>query len=292
MDQALNTGIPFVKMHGCGNDFVIIDRRRHAVEITPEMAQEIGDRQRGVGFDQLITIDEDPTGQLAADIIFWNADGSISGACGNGTRCVASLLLEESGKDALTLRTERGLLVCRRVEGGLYSVDMLEPRLEWEQIPLAERMDTHIVDIKLGPIDNPTLHSPGAVNMGNPHCVFFVERLKDHKVETIGPFVENHFLFPERANIGFAEVRSRDAIRLKVWERGVGMTLACGSGACAAVVAGVRKNLLDRAVTVTVDGGELSIEWREGDDHVIMTGPVHKSFDGVLPAELFVGASA
>ncbi len=281
----MSDSVPFLKMHGAGNDFVIIDRRERFVPITPEAVRVISDRHCGVGFDQLITIDTDP--DVAARITFWNSDGSESGACGNGTRCVAALLMHWLGKEALTLKTERGLLVCRRINDFTVSVDMLAPRFAWQDIPLKERMDTRGVDIKLGPADAPTLSPPGCVNMGNPHCVFFVEDINRVKVEIDGPFVERHFMFPEFANVGFAQVHDRDHIRLRVWERGAGLTLACGSGACAAVVAGIRKNLLDRVVHVDVDGGTLQVEWVEETDHVILTGPVHLSFEGELPAELF-----
>ncbi|MCP1336640.1 diaminopimelate epimerase [Futiania mangrovi] len=284
------TGLGFVKAHGLGNDFVVIDRRETPCPVTPALARAIADRHRGVGFDQLITVDRHP--QVAATVTFWNSDGSESGACGNGTRCVAGLLMTELETDAVTLKTERGLLVCRDAGEGQITVDMLEPRLEWDQIPLAERMDTRGIDLKLGPIDAPTLHSPGCVNMGNPHAVFFVDDVAAHDIARAGPFLENHFLFPERANIGFAQVRDPGRIRLRVWERGAGLTLACGSGACAAVVAGVRKQLLDRTVEVEVDGGTLTVTWRESDGHVLMTGPWSRVFDAEFDADWLAAVRA
>jgi diaminopimelate epimerase len=190
--------------------------------------------------------------------------------------------MEETGTNAMTLQTNAGLLHCSRAGDHLVAVDMGPPKLDWTQIPLEEPMHTHHIDVKVGPIDNPVLSNPGAVNMGNPHCVFFVDDLETVKPEAVGPMIEFHPLFPEQANIGFARVDAPDRIRLRVWERGVGMTLACGTGACAAVVAAVRQNRSGRKVTVEVDGGELLIEWRAGNDHVIMTGPVEIEMEGTL----------
>lgn len=270
-------------MHGLGNDFVVIDARRAGDPVTPALAQALADRHRGVGFDQLAVIR--PGGvKSAAEVVFWNPDGSTAGACGNATRCVADLLMRESGTSALTLRTERGLLDCARRAEGWIAVNMGAPKLDWKEIPLAEASDTTRIDVKLGPIDDPVLWGPTAVNMGNPHAVFFVEDLAATAVEKLGPMLEHHPMFPERANIGFAEVLSPTEIRLKVWERGAGLTLACGSGACAALVAGVRRRLTETKARVLVDGGALEIEWREDDGAVIMAGPTSDVFEGVLTA--------
>jgi len=204
----------------------------------------------------------------------WNQKGGEVDACGNATRCIAWLLLRETGQKEVIVETKAGLLKCRPAGEMQIAVDMGKPRLEWDQVPLAEAMHTHHIDVKIGPIDNPVLSNPGAVSMGNPHCVFFVEDFERARPDKVGPMIEFHPLFPEQANVGFARVDGSDKIRLKVWERGVGMTLACGTGACAAVVAAVRQKRTDRKVEVEVDGGTLMIEWREEDDHVIMTGPV------------------
>jgi diaminopimelate epimerase len=282
--------VAFLKMNGLGNDFVVVDSRAHNLKISSAVAQRIGDRHRGVGFDQLLVIG--PGGDAAdATMAIWNPDGSKAEACGNGTRCVADLLLKEMGKNSLTLLTAGGLLVCTRTSDGRVSVDMGQPKLEWQDIPLAERMDTRTLDIKVGPIDAPVLFGPSAVNMGNPHCIFFVENADAHDLQKLGPMLEYHPLFPERANISFAQVKSKSEVRLRVWERGVGVTQACGSAACATAVAAARKRLTDRKVRVVLDGGPLDIEWRE-DNHVLMTGPTELNYAGELPERYFADGTA
>jgi len=283
---ALGDDIPFLKMHGLGNDFVIVDLRGGGSTPSQALIRAIGDRRRGVGFDQFITIEDDPSAQVAAYMGIWNPDGSKAEACGNATRCVASLLLDELGADELRLRTEFDLLSCARAPGDLIRINMGKPKLEWEDIPLADASDTRRIDVKLGPIDNPALWGPGAVNLGNPHAVFFVEDIENFPVEKVGPMVENHPMFPERTNVEFCEILDRNRIRMRVWERGAGITQACGSGACASVVAGVRRELIDRRCVVVLDGGPLAIEWNEGGS-VLMTGPVAKSFEGVIRTEFF-----
>ncbi len=281
--------VPFLKMNGLGNDFVVIDARKHGLTMGPDAARRIGDRHRGVGFDQLLVIGEGKHG-ADAEMRIWNADGDEVESCGNGTRRVASLILAETGKSRMSLWTKGGLLDCTRESDGRVTVDMGAPKLEWKEIPLAERMDTRILDIKMGPIDAPVLFGPSAVNMGNPHCVFFVENAEAHDLKKIGPMLEYHPLFPERANITIAQVRSKSEIRAHVWERGVGQTLACGTAACATAVAAARKRLTGRQVRVVLDGGPLDIEWRESDGHVLMTGPTELSFTGTLPAHYFKAA--
>ncbi len=290
MDNALKP-LPFIKMHGLGNDFVILDLRGGLPAPSPELARAIADRRRGIGFDQLITIEEEKHPQLAAYMGIFNPDGSRSGACGNATRCVAHLLMEETGADGLTIRTDFGPLACWRSDGGLVRVNMGAPKLDWQDIPLADASDTVHIDVKLGPIDNPTLWGPGAVNMGNPHAVFFVDDAEAVPVDKLGPMIENHPMFPERANVEFCHVIDRNRIRMRVWERGAGVTQACGSGACAAVVAGVRRDLIDRTCTVDLDGGPLVIEWCE-DDNVFMTGPIATSFQGVIGEDIFAKAAS
>jgi diaminopimelate epimerase len=272
-------GTHFWKMNGLGNDFVIVDLRHGRSQMTAEAARLIADRKQGIGCDQVITI-EDRDGPFMG---VFNADGSEVGACGNAARCVGSLLMDESGDAGVAFETLSGLISAERAGAGRVSVDMGAPKFHWRQIPLAEEVqDTRFVDIKLGPIDNPVLWGPAAVNMGNPHCIFFVKDVALHALERFGPLIENHPLFPERANVSIAEVRGRQYIRLRVWERGAGVTKACGTAACAAVVAANRRRLTDRKATVELDGGLLAIEWRD-DDHVIMTGPYEFEFEGVLP---------
>jgi diaminopimelate epimerase len=267
-------------MNGLGNDFVIVDLRGAKARMSEDAARAIADRRAGIGCDQVITI-EDRDGPFMG---VWNADGSEVGACGNAARCVGAILMDESGDDGVAFETMSGEIVAERVGSGRVSVDMGLPKFHWKQIPLAEEtQDTRFVDVKLGPIDNPVLWGPSAVNMGNPHCIFFVENAEAQALAKFGPMIENHPMFPERTNVSVAEVRGRHLIRLRVWERGVGITKACGTAACAAVVAAVRRRLVDRKATVELDGGILAIEWRE-DDHVIMTGPYELEFEGALPA--------
>jgi diaminopimelate epimerase len=270
-------GLRFLKMHGLGNDFVIIDVRGAGDPVTAALARTLGDRHRGVGFDQLAVIADSDTADAA--VTFWNADGSSAGACGNATRCVAHLLLAESGAGTLAMHTANGRLTAERLGDGRIRVDMGPAQTGWRDIPLAEEADTTAL---------PLPGNPGAVSMGNPHCVFFVEDAEAVALAEVGPQWEHHPMFPERANVEFVQVISRAEVRLRVWERGAGITLACGSGACAAVVAGVRKALLERRVTVHLDGGALEIEWREN-GHVCMTGPVSHVFEGRLSAEFLVG---
>lgn len=281
--------IGFAKMNGLGNDFVVVDARARKVAFSAEAARRIGDRHRGVGCDQILSI-EAANGAGDAVMRIWNPDGSMAEACGNGARCVAQLLIAETKKPAVTLSTAGGLIHCRREADGRITIDMGEPKLDWQEIPLAERMDTRTLDIKVGPIDAPVLFGPSAVSMGNPHCIFFVENADAHDLAKIGPMLEYHPLFPERANISLAQLRSKSEMRLKVWERGAGLTLACGSAACAATVAAARRRLTDRRVKVWLDGGALDIEWRD-DNHVMMTGPTELNFTGELDERYFAGAS-
>jgi diaminopimelate epimerase len=227
----------------------------------------------------------------------YNTDGSESGACGNGTRCVAWAMLADPimsrpAGDTLLFQTKAGLLPTRRVSDEVFTVDMGPPRLRWDQIPLRDPFqDTRSIELQIGPIDAPILHTPSVVNMGNPHAIFWVDDVEAYELAKIGPLLENHPIFPERANISLARVTGPDHIVLRVWERGAGLTRACGSAACAAVVASVRKRLTGRVVTVTLPGGDLTIEWRQSDDHVLMTGPVELEGDGTLAPALFAGAA-
>ncbi|HEX8570332.1 MAG TPA: diaminopimelate epimerase [Caulobacteraceae bacterium] len=272
---------PFLKMNGLGNDFVVVEAR--AAPFAPDAVQvrAIADRASGVGCDQLIAVER--SDRADAFMRIWNADGGEVEACGNASRCVAWLLMEASGRDAVTLETSGGLLEARRAGPERITVDMGAPRLDWRDIPLAEEMDTRGIELQVGPIDDPVLHTPGCVSMGNPHVVFFVADVAAAPVRQVGPMIENHLLFPEGVNVGFAEVRRRDHIALRVWERGAGETQACGTGACAAVVTAHRRGLVDRRVDVELPGGVLGIDWRESDGHVLMTGPVALEFEGTLP---------
>jgi len=271
--------VPFRKMHGLGNDFVVLDARARDLAVTPEAARGIGDRYRGVGFDQLIVMEKPPAGAPGDVDVFMrilNPDGSEAGACGNATRCIASLVADEAGKDRVVIRTIAGELPVERLPGGLWRADMGPARLGWQDVPLAQAMDTLHLPLALGPVGD-----PAACSMGNPHATFFVDDLAAIPVAEIGPKLERDPIFPDRANIGFAQVLAPDRIRLVMWERGAGMTLACGSGACATIVNASRRGLTGRRATVELPGGALEMEWRD-DGHVLMTGPVATAFTGEL----------
>ena len=272
---------PFLKMNGLGNDFVVVEARSAPSAPSEEEVRAIADRQAGIGCDQLIAIE--PSERADALMRIWNADGGEVEQCGNAARCVGWLILEASGRDAAKLETTGGTLEVSRAGDRQVTVDMGKPGLDWRDIPLAEPMDTRGIELQVGPIDNPHLHTPGCVSMGNPHVVFFTADAETAPVREVGSMIEHHRLFPERVNVGFAQIKDRGRIRLRVWERGAGITRACGTGACAAVVAANRRGLVDRKVTVEMDGGDLTIEWRRSDDHVLMTGPVAVDFTGTLP---------
>lgn len=257
------------KMNGAGNAFAVFDAREQTFTPSEAQLREIAETMAA---DQIMSIEKD----LRADAFLriWNADGGEVKACGNGTRAVAHLLLEESGKDEVRIQTEADLLKGARAENGLVSVDMGSPLMGWEDIPLSEKMDVRGVDVKIGPMDDPYLHSPAVVSMGNPHAVFFVEDVDAYDIANIGPLVEWHPTFPEGTNVGFAQVIDRQTIRLRVWERGAGLTKACGTGACAALVCAARAGKTERQARLILDGGDLFIDWDETTDHVIMTGPV------------------
>ena len=262
--------IPFVKMHGCGNDFVILDDRSRALGMTPARAAALADRHTGIGCDQLIVIE--PAKNADAFMRIYNPDGSEAAACGNATRCVADILMGKTGSTSVTIRTISGDLPSTRRADGLIQVDMGPARLDWTDIPLSRPMDTLWLDLA---------GEPAAVSMGNPHVTFFVADLDAEPVSRLGPKLEHDPAFPQRANIGFAQIIDLETIRLKVWERGAGLTLACGSGACATLVNAHRRGLTHRRAMVIVDGGTLEIEWRD-DGHVMMTGPVAIAFTGEI----------
>ncbi len=260
-------GLLFAKMHGLGNDFVVIDERGVAPRVDASLARAMADRHRGVGFDQLAVLSDRPGSDV--HLTFWNADGTLSAACGNATRCIARHLMDTLGRDALTITTDRGTLYARDVGNGLTAVNMGQPQLDWAAIPLAYAMDT---------LDLPMDGGPTATGMGNPHCTFFVDDAENVDL-TLGATYEYHPLFPQRTNVQWASLIAPDHLRMRVWERGVGITLASGSSSCAVAVAAHRRGLTGRAVTITLDGGDIAVDWR--DDGVWMTGPTAHVFDGV-----------
>jgi diaminopimelate epimerase len=259
--------LPFMKMHGLGNDFVVVDERGITPRVTAAIVTAIADRHRGVGFDQLAVLSD--TDQADVHLTFYNQDGSLSAACGNATRCIARHLMTETGRDALTITTDRGTLFAQDAGNGLTSVNMGQPQLRWDEIPLAREMET---------LELPIEGAPTATGMGNPHCTFFVDDAEAVDLAARGAEIEHHPLYPQRTNVQFASLIGPDHLRMRVWERGVGVTLASGSSSCATAVAAHRRGLTGRDVTIDLDGGTLQISWR--DDGVWMTGPTAHVFDG------------
>ena len=269
MTQPASLGLPFMKMHGAGNDFVVIDSRGRGAVVTPALAHALGDRNRGVGFDQLAEIRDSDVADFALD--FWNSDGSRAGACGNATRCVSDYMMGQLGRESVHLVTQRGDLHALRLADGRVSVNMGQPQRDWAELPLSHAVDTDHLPLPGDPV---------AVGMGNPHCVFFVPDAEAVDLPIEGRRIETDPLFPERTNVEFASLTGPDRLRMRVWERGAGITLACGSGACATAVAAHLRGLTGKRVTLDLDGGVLEIDWR--DDGVWMAGPVARVFDGVL----------
>ncbi|MBW4707087.1 diaminopimelate epimerase [Roseobacter sp. YSTF-M11] len=263
-----HNGLPFMKMHGLGNDFVVLDARVQGIDITPALARALGDRHRGVGFDQLAVMTSKDHG---LHLTFYNTDGSLSAACGNATRCVARHVMQETGQETLTLTTDRGVLTACDAGDGLTAVNMGHPQLGWSDVPLASDMDTLALPIE---------GSPVATGLGNPHCTFFVDDVGSVDLAAFGAEHEHHPLFPERTNVQVAHIIGPDHIRMRVWERGVGITLASGSSSCATGVAAARRGLTGRKVQIELDGGTIFVDWRE--DGVWMTGPTTHVFSGTL----------
>jgi diaminopimelate epimerase len=272
----------FAKMNGLGNEIIVADMRGRADRVTPAAAITLNSDPE-TRFDQIMAIHDPRTPGTFNYIEIINSDGSMAQACGNGMRCVVQALAAETGQKLFTFETVAGILNAEEHADGTISVDMGVPRFGWRDIPLAEEFrDTRMIELQIGPVDNPVLHSPSVASMGNPHAIFWVDRdVWSYELDRFGPLLENHPMFPERANISIAQVTARDALTLRTWERGAGLTKACGSAACAAAVSAARTNRTGRAVTVTVPGGPLRIEWRE-DDHVIMTGPAEWEFSGTF----------
>ena len=271
---------PFLKMNGLGNDFVVVESRSAPFAPTAAEVRAITSRDRGVGCDQLISIE---TSRVAdAFMRIWNADGEEVSACGNAARCVGWLVMRAADRVHATLETRAGVIAAAAAGDERVSVDMGRPGLDWRDIPIAEDLDTRGIELAIGPPGAPVLHTPGCVSMGNPHAVFFVDDVERAPVREVGSLVERHPLFPEGVNVGFAEIRDRDRVHLRVWERGAGETRACGTGACAALVAASRRGLCGREADVVLPGGALRVAWRM-DDHVVLTGPIALDYAGTLP---------
>jgi diaminopimelate epimerase len=279
------TAIPFRKMNGLGNDFVVVDGRKRALSFTDAQARAIADRKSGIGCDQLIVLETSPRADVTMRI--WNAEGGEVESCGNASRCIADLVMAETGADTATIMTKGGFLSARKAGERLVMVDNGAPRFGWKDIPLFEAFaDTRHIELQVGPIDNPSIHSPSVVNVGNPHCIFWVDDLDVVDLGKVGPMIENHPLFPERTNVELARVMARDHVVLKVWERGAGLTQACGTAACAVMATGFRLKLIDAKCRITLPGGDLLMAINEDNGHVLMTGPVSYDFEGVIPEAL------
>ncbi|CAN1723535.1 Diaminopimelate epimerase [Hyphomicrobium sp. 1Nfss2.1] len=275
--------IPFRKMNGLGNDFVVLDAREKALALGADEVRRIGDRNGGIGCDQIIVMEPSKKADLFMRI--FNADGSEVSACGNATRCIALIAAEESGRDEVSVETSAGLLKAKVDSADSITIDMGKPRFGWSDIPLAEPFeDTTGIELQIGPIDAPVLHTPSVVNVGNPHAIFWVDDVNAHDLGRFGPLLENHPIFPERANISLAQVTGPNSLKLRTWERGAGLTRACGTAACAAAIAAARKGLTDRQVAVELPGGTLYIEWAEN-DHIMMRGPAELEFEGTISAD-------
>ncbi|MEA2914276.1 MAG: diaminopimelate epimerase [Bradyrhizobium sp.] len=281
----------FAKMNGIGNEIVVVDLREKSAAVSAEEARAVAS-PAGVHYDQLMVLQPPRLKGTEAFIRIYNNDGSEAAACGNGMRCVARRLFEATGQTAATFETKAGLLNCWQGADGLYTVDMGPPKFGWKDIPLAEEFrDTRYIELQVGPIDAPLLHSPSVVSMGNPHAIFWVDDLNAYDLGRFGPLLENHPIFPERANITLAHIVDRDHIAIRTWERGAGLTKACGSAACAAAVAAARLKRANRTVKISLPGGDLTIEWREGDDHVLMTGTAAFEFEGRFDPALFASVA-
>jgi diaminopimelate epimerase len=277
--------LAFRKMNGLGNDFVVLDARIKPIAISEAQARAIADRKTGIGCDQLIMLEKSSVADVRMRI--WNAEGGEVQSCGNASRCIADLIFNEKHEDTATIDTKGGFLIATKAGEKLVTIDQGLPKFDWKDIPLSEPFaDTRHIELQYGPIDAPLIHSPSVVNVGNPHCIFWVDNLDVVDLSRAGSMLENHPLFPERANISFAKVVTRDHVILKVWERGAGLTKACGTAACATMAAGHRIKIIDAACRISLPGGDLFMSVREHDGHVLMTGPVVYEFDGMLPEGL------
>lgn len=277
--------LPFRKMNGLGNDFVVLDARERPIAISESQARAIADRKAGIGCDQLIVLEKSPVADVRMRI--WNAEGGEVPSCGNASRCIADLIFDELKTDVATIETKGGFLSAKKAGSHLVAIDQGKPKFGWKDIPLSEAFpDTRHIELQVGPIDKPLLHSPSVVNVGNPHCIFWVDDLDVVDLAKAGPMLENHPLFPERANISLAKVVARDHVLLKVWERGAGLTQACGTAACATMAAGHRIKIINSKCKITLPGGDLFMAVNEENGHVLMTGPAALDFEGNLPEGL------
>ena len=277
----------FRKMNGLGNDFAVFDARHGAIAMDEAKARAIADRHTGIGCDQVIVLE--PSSRADVLMRIWNNEGFEVESCGNASRCIADLLFDEKQKQRATIDTKGGFLVAEKAGDRLVTVDMGSPRFDWQDIPLAEKFhDTRYIELAVGPANAPLIHSPSVVNVGNPHCVFWVKDLDVVDLSKVGPMLEHHPLFPQRANITLARVDSKDHGQIRVWERGAGLTLACGTAACAVMAAGFRLKKFNARATITLPGGDLFLEMRESDGHILMTGPIAYEFEGELPPHLAV----
>jgi diaminopimelate epimerase len=275
----------FRKMNGLGNDFVVLDARETPIAISEAQARAIANRKTGIGCDQLIVMEKSSAADVRMRI--WNAEGGEVPSCGNASRCIADLLFNELKSDVATIETKGGFLSAKKAGVHLVTIDQGAPKFGWKDIPLSEAFpDTRHIELQIGPIDKPLLHSPSVVNVGNPHCIFWVNDLDVVDLAKVGPMLENHPLFPERANISLAKVVARDHVMLKVWERGAGLTQACGTAACATMAAGHRIKIIDSKCKITLPGGDLFMAVNEENGHVMMTGPAALDFEGTLPEGL------
>jgi diaminopimelate epimerase len=277
--------IHFRKMNGLGNDFVVLDARQNPLHIDEHQARAIADRTTGIGCDQLIVMEHSNFADVRMRI--WNAEGGEVASCGNASRCIADLIFDEKHSTAATIETLGGLLVATKAGERMVTIDQGLPKFDWRDIPLSEPFaDTRHIELQIGPMDAPLLHSPSVVNVGNPHCIFWVKDLEVVDLQRMGPMLENHPMFPERANISLAQVVARDHVLLKVWERGAGLTKACGTAACATMAAGHRIKIIDAKCRITLPGGDLMMAVNEANGHVMMTGPATYDFEGTLPEGL------
>ncbi len=274
----------FRKMNGLGNDFVVLDARRDQITMTEGKARAIADRKLGIGCDQVIVMEKSAVADVRMRI--WNAEGGEVPSCGNASRCIADLMFDELKTDAASIETKGGFLIAKKAGEHLVTIDQGLPKFDWKDIPLSEDFpDTRHIELQIGPIDAPLLHSPSVVNVGNPHCIFWVKDLDVVDLSRAGPMLENHPLFPERANISLAQVVARDHVLLKVWERGAGLTTACGTAACATMAAGHRIKIIDAKCRITLPGGDLFMAVND-EGHILMTGPSALDFEGTLPEGL------
>ena len=286
--MSARAAIPFRKMNGLGNDFVVLDGRTQPFVISEEKARAIADRGSGIGCDQLIVMEK--SGIADVKMRIWNAEGGEVESCGNASRCIADIVMKETGLPSATIDTKGGFLTARTASDGMVTIDNGAPRFDWTDIPLSEKFaDTRYIELTVGPIEKPLIHSPSVVNVGNPHCIFWVDDLDVVDLGKVGPMIEHHPLFPERTNVELAKVMAKDHAIVRVWERGAGLTKACGTAACAVMAAGHRLKRLGSEARITLPGGDLQMAINPDNGHVLMTGPTAHDFDGVLPQPLAEG---